>query len=248
MSIVGIIPARYGSTRFPGKPLAELAGRPMIQHVFERACRATMLEEVMVATDDQRIFDAVLAFGGEAIMTANTHATGTDRLAEVAQRLSAAEIIVNIQGDEPMIDPAAIDAIIAPLKQQKEIPMCSAMVAMPDFVRAWDPNIVKVVTDLHGYALYFSRAPIPNPRGGVAGLGPWKRHIGLYAYRRDFLLAFTKLPPSPLEQIEQLEQLRALENGYRIRMVELGDDNSIGVDTPDDLERVRAVLEGQIQR
>ena len=246
MSVVGIIPARYASTRFPGKPLATLAGRPMIQHVYERACRATSLEEVLVATDDQRIFDAVHAFGGEVIMTESSHETGTDRLAEVAQRLSAAHIIVNIQGDEPLINPDAIDAVVAPLLADKDIPMSSVMSPLPDFVGAWDSNIVKVVADLNGFAMYFSRAPIPSPREALTGAGPWFKHIGLYAYQRDFILKFTKLAPTPCELIEKLEQLRALEHGYRIKMVLRQDDTSIGVDTQEDLDRVRAILEGKL--
>lgn len=244
-SVVGIIPARYASTRFPGKPLADIAGQTMIQHVFDRACRATTLEEVLVATDDQRIFDAVLRFGGEAIMTSPDHPTGTDRLAEVAKRLSAAQIIVNIQGDEPLISPDAIDAVVAPLLADPSIPMSSVMSPMPDAIRSWDANVVKVVTDLQGFALYFSRAPIPSPREALTGPGPWKKHIGLYAYRRDFLLELTQLAPSPLEQLEKLEQLRVLEHGYRIKMVER-DDSSIGVDTPEDLERVRALIEKRL--
>jgi 3-deoxy-manno-octulosonate cytidylyltransferase (CMP-KDO synthetase) len=246
MSVVGIIPARYASTRFPGKPLADLAGQPMIQHVYRRACRSTMLEEVLVATDDTRIRDAVHRFGGEAIMTSPDHPTGTDRLAEVAKRLSAAHIIVNIQGDEPLIDPAAIDAVVRPLLDDPTLPMASVMTPMPDFTRAWDANVVKVVTDLQDNALYFSRAPIPSPRERTQGAGPWQKHVGLYAYRREFLLAFTALAPSPLEEIEKLEQLRALEHGYRIRMVRMADDHGIGVDTPEDLDRVRAILEGKL--
>ncbi|HEX2952052.1 MAG TPA: 3-deoxy-manno-octulosonate cytidylyltransferase [Armatimonadota bacterium] len=245
-SIVGIIPARYASTRFPGKPLADIAGRPMIQHVYDRVCRASLIDEVMVATDDQRIFDAVRRFGGEVIMTSPDHQTGTDRLAEVAKRLSAVEIIVNIQGDEPLIDPDAIDAVAAPLRDDPTIPMCSVMAPMPDAIRSWDANVVKVVTDLQGFALYFSRAPIPSPREALTGPGPWKKHIGLYAYRRDFLLTLTELAPTPLEKLEKLEQLRVLENGYRIKMVERTEDSSIGVDTPEDLERVRAVLESRL--
>lgn len=245
-SVVGIIPARYASTRFPGKPLADLAGRPMIQHVYERACRATLLQEVLVATDDQRIFDAVRQFGGDVIMTDSNHPTGTDRLAEVAKRLPGVDIIVNIQGDEPLIDPAAIDAVVAPLQADASIPMSSVMSPMPDAVRSWDSNIVKVVTDLEGFALYFSRAPIPSPREATFGPGPWKKHIGLYAYRREFLLQLMQWEPTPLEQIEKLEQLRVLEHGSRIRMVERAEDSSIGVDTPEDLERVRAVLENRL--
>lgn len=246
MSVVGIIPARYASTRFPGKPLALLAGMPMIRHVYERVCRATRLDEVLVATDDGRIFETVKEFGGEAIMTGAHHLTGTDRLAEVALRLSAADIIVNIQGDEPLIDPNAINAVISTLQADGSVSMSSVMTPLPEQARAWDVNIVKVVTDLHGYALYFSRAPIPCPRDGFLGAGPWKKHVGLYAYRRDFLLEITKLPPTPLEQLEKLEQLRVLEHGYRIKMVERDEDTSIGVDTEEDLQRVCAILEQRI--
>lgn len=246
MAAVGIIPARYASTRFPGKPLVEIAGRPMIHHVYERACRAK-LEEVIVATDDQRIFDAVIAFGGDAIMTSPYHPTGTDRLAEVAERMSAATILINIQGDEPLISPDAINALIETMEGDTEADMCSVMTPLADPVLARDPNQVKVVTDLRGYAMYFSRAPIPGTPANVAlDYAPWMLHVGLYAYRRDFLLAFTRLRPSPLEKIERLEQLRALENGYRIRMVTCADAGSIGVDTPEDLQRIRAIIEQQL--
>jgi 3-deoxy-manno-octulosonate cytidylyltransferase (CMP-KDO synthetase) len=245
-SVVGIIPARFASTRFPGKPLADLAGKPMIQHVYERACRAQSLVEVLVATDDPRIFDAVQQFGGDAVMTGADHPTGTDRLAEVARRLTGIDIIVNIQGDEPLIAPEAIDAVVAPLLADPSIPMGSVMSPLPDAERAADANIVKVVTDLQGFARYFSRSPIPYPRDAQAGPGPWKKHIGLYAYRRDFLLQLTQLAPTPLEQLEKLEQLRVLEHGYRIKMVERAGDASIGVDTPEDLERVRDILVSQL--
>ena len=179
-------------------------------------------------------------------MTDPEHPTGTDRIAAVAKRLSAAEIIVNIQGDEPLISPETIDAAVAPLLADSAICMSSVMSPIPDAMRSWDANIVKVVTDLAGFALYFSRAPIPAPREELTGPGPWKKHIGLYVYRRDFLLLLATLPPSPLEQIEKLEQLRVLEHGYRIKMVECTDDCSIGVDTPEDLDRVRAILETRI--
>jgi 3-deoxy-manno-octulosonate cytidylyltransferase (CMP-KDO synthetase) len=245
-AVVGIIPARFASTRFPGKPLADIAGRPMIQHVYERACRASLLDEVLVATDDQRIFDAVCGFGGDAVMTEANCLTGTDRIAAVAQRLSAADIIVNIQGDEPLISPDTIDAAIAPLRADSTIQMSSVMVPLPKAMLSWNTNIVKVVTDLAGFALYFSRAPIPSPREAFNGPGPWKKHVGLYVYRRDFLLVLASLPMTPLETWEKLEQLRVLEHGYRIKMVECADDASIGVDTPEDLERVRAVLEAQL--
>lgn len=245
-SVVGIIPARFASTRFPGKPLADIAGKPMIQHVYERCLLAKSLSEVKVATDDPRIFDTVVRFGGKAVMTSANHSTGTDRLAEVAAGLPDIQIIVNIQGDEPLISPDAIDAVTAPLLEDATIPMSSVMSPLPDAERAADANIVKVVTDLAGFALYFSRAPIPFPREGIKGASPWKKHIGLYVYRRDFLLKLTTLAPTPLEKLEKLEQLRVLENGYRIKMVERADDDSIGVDKPEDLERVRMVLEQQI--
>lgn len=243
MAAIGIIPARYDSTRFPGKPLADIAGFPMIRHVYERACRCTQLQEVLVATDDQRIFDAVTAFGGDAIMTNPYHPTGTDRIAEVAERLTGASIVVNIQGDEPLIAPEAIDAVVQALEKDPAAPMSSVMTPLPNPAQARDINIVKVVTDLNGYALFFSRSPIPYIRDQFAGTGPWKRHIGLYAYRREFLVTFAHLPVTPLERLEKLEQLRALEHGYRIKMVERSVDHSIGVDTPEDLQRVRALIE-----
>lgn len=246
MSIVGIIPARYASTRFPGKPLAEIAGRPMIQHVYERASRSGLLEQVLVATDDQRIFDAVRRFGGEVMMTSAAHQTGTDRLAEVASRLSAAEIVVNIQGDEPLISVEAISGVVTALRADTSVVMSSVMVPITDMTDVWDENVVKVVTDLHGYALYFSRMPIPCRPKEMTTPGPWKRHLGLYGYRRDFLLAFTTLPRTPLEVSERLEQLRTLEHGYRIKMVEFAEDHSIGVDTPEDLQRVCEVLARQL--
>lgn len=217
----------------------------MIQHVYERACRARMLSEVLVATDDERIYAAVQSFGGDAVMTDPGHPTGTDRLAEVARRMPGVDIVVNIQGDEPLIAPEVIDAAAEPLVSDSAIPMSSVMAPLPDPLRAIDANIVKVVADLQGFALYFSRAPIPHPRDNREGTGPWKKHLGLYAYRRDFLLVLTGLTPTPLEGLEKLEQLRVLEHGYRIKMVEVTDDASIGVDTPEDLERARAMLEAR---
>jgi 3-deoxy-manno-octulosonate cytidylyltransferase (CMP-KDO synthetase) len=241
--IVGIIPARYASQRLPGKALAKLAGKPMIQHVYERAVLAPSLARVLIATDDERIRDAVLAFGGEAVMTDPTHQTGTDRLAEVARGLAGVSIVVNIQGDEPLLSPDAVEAVIAPLLADPTVPMSSAMAPLPDASEARDPNVVKVVTDRQGFALYFSRAAIPMQRRDSEAPGPWRKHIGLYAYRWDFLLEFTQLEPTELERCESLEQLRALEHGYRIQMALLDADDSIGVDTPEDLERVRRILE-----
>lgn len=243
--VVGIIPARFASKRFPGKALAELAGRPMIQHVYERACRATLLSEVLVATDNREIEAAVKAFGGRAVMTDAKHATGTDRLAEVAADLPHAEVIVNIQGDQPLIDPAAIDAVAQPLIERPDCLMSSAMTALDDPSEAEDPSVVKVVTARDGSALYFSRSPIPTTRAETPEQDRWRKHLGLYAYRRSFLLQLTKLEPTPLEKVEALEQLRVLENGFRIAMVELPAHESIGVDTPLDLERVHAILEAR---
>jgi 3-deoxy-manno-octulosonate cytidylyltransferase (CMP-KDO synthetase) len=243
-SVVGIIPARYESSRLPGKALASIAGKPMIQHVYERASRATSLREVVVATDSQDIIRAVEKFGGRAVLTDTRHATGTDRLAEVAAGLVGVDVIVNIQGDEPLIDPAAIDAVVAPLLADSDCQMASAMARLTA-AEADDPNVVKVVTGCDGRALYFSRAPIPATRSATPEQDRFRKHLGLYAYRRDFLLRLAQLEPTPLERCEALEQLRVLENGHRIQMVELKSDESIGVDTPADLERVRAILESR---
>ncbi|MGH9768989.1 MAG: 3-deoxy-manno-octulosonate cytidylyltransferase [Blastocatellia bacterium] len=252
--VVAIIPARYASTRLPGKPLIEIAGKPMILRVAERAKQASLISRVIVATDDERVFQAVTAGGIEAIMTSPDHATGTDRLAEVAAKLDA-EIIVNIQGDEPLIEPATIEAAVAPLLADRSIMMsttCEPIESVEDVLKS---NVVKVVIDRDGFALYFSRNPIPFPRSAVLEHGSIKaalrarpellkvfnKHTGLYAYRRDFLLAYAKLPPTPLEQSEMLEQLRALDHGYKIKVVAVA-QRSIGVDTPEDLELVKRII------
>jgi 3-deoxy-manno-octulosonate cytidylyltransferase (CMP-KDO synthetase) len=231
-----IIPARYGSTRFPGKPLAELWGKPIIQHVYERATRAQRCDRTVIATDDERIAAAARRFGAEVEMTRPEHASGTDRVAEVAAGLEA-EIVVNVQGDEPLIDPAAIDAAVDPLLEDASIPMATLCVPLEEVADLANPNVVKVVMDADGFALYFSRLPIPFVRdhGGDATR---YRHVGLYVYRREFLLELTELPPSPLEEAEKLEQLRVLEHGYRIRVVAVP-SAAPGVDTPADLERLR---------
>lgn len=238
--VVVIIPARYESTRLPGKPLADLNGQPMIQHVYERAARARGIDRVLVATDDARIRTAVEQFGGEAVMTRADHRSGTDRVAEVAAGLDA-EVIVNVQGDLPLLDPALVVAAVAPLNADAGLPMATVKTALRNRDEHDDPNVVKVATDQHGYALYFSRSPIPYQRGGARPGDLGHKHIGLYVYRRDFLLAFAQLAPTPLEQAEQLEQLRALEWGFRIKVTEV-DSASIEVDTPRDLERARAAL------
>jgi 3-deoxy-manno-octulosonate cytidylyltransferase (CMP-KDO synthetase) len=240
LTSIVVIPARYESTRFPGKVLALIAGRPMIEHVYRRASRARGIARVLVATDDDRIVCAVEGFGGEALMTSASHQTGTDRLAEVAARIEC-DVVVNVQGDEPLVEPAMIEQTIAPFRDDPALQMTSLRARITDAAELDDPNVVKVVVDRHDSALYFSRAPIPFSRDRpAAGGGPW-RHVGLYAYRRSFLPRFAALPPSPLEQTERLEQLRALEHGVRIKVVETP-HFSIGVDTPADLAKVDALL------
>jgi len=247
---LGVVPARYGSTRFPGKPLVALAGKPMVQHVWERAREARRLDAVVVATDDDRIRRVVEQFGGEAMMTSRDHATGTDRLAEVA-RARRASIYVNIQGDEPLLDPADLDVLVGGMAADPGLGMGTLAVPLEDPRAAQDPNIVKVVCDATGRALYFSRAPIPwrrdpaaAPRGGPGAPGSgsgFLRHIGLYAYRRDFLLEFAGWPPSPLEETEGLEQLRALERGCAIRVFPAR-GRYLAVDTPEDRIRVESAM------
>ncbi len=239
MRMVGIIPARYGSTRFPGKPLAELWGRPLIEHVYLRARKSPLLERVVVATDDERIFRCVEDFGGEALMTSPEHTCGTERLAEAASLLGLADedIVVNIQGDQPLLAPEVIEELVKPLLLSSEVPMATVALPIENPEEITDPNRVKVVLDREGRALYFSRAPIPYFRPpGKAPL--YLRHIGLYAYRKAFLDLFVKLPPGVLEEAEKLEQLRALENGYSIA-VAITRYDCPEVDTPEDLERIK---------
>jgi 3-deoxy-manno-octulosonate cytidylyltransferase (CMP-KDO synthetase) len=236
---VVIIPARFESSRLPGKALADIAGRPMIEHVYRRAAAARSIAAVIVATDDERIRRAVEGFGGEARLTDRGHPSGTDRLAEVAESLDA-DLIVNVQGDEPLIDPAMIEEALAPFASDATLMMGTLRRRLDDPRELADPNVTKVVVDRDGYALYFSRAPIPFQRDPGAAATAWK-HIGLYVYRREFLLAFARLSPTPLERAERLEQLRALEHGFRIKAVETSFD-SVGVDTPEDLERARRLM------
>lgn len=252
--VVAIIPGRYASTRLPGKPVLDIAGKPMIVRVAERALQAASINRVIVATDDKRVFDAVAAHNHEVMMTSPDHPTGTDRLAEVAARLDA-EIIVNVQGDEPLIEPATIESAIAPLLADGSIVMSTTAEPIESAADLLNPNVVKVVTDPEGFALYFSRSPIPFPRAEVQAHGSieaaieaepellnrYSKHTGMYVYRREFLLKYAKLPSTPLEQTELLEQLRALEHGYRIKVVRVA-HRSIGVDTPEDLERVRQIF------
>jgi 3-deoxy-manno-octulosonate cytidylyltransferase (CMP-KDO synthetase) len=238
MKVLGVIPARFQSTRLPGKPLMLIGAKPMIQWVYENASQAALLDGVIVATDDQRIYDTVKGFGGNVEMTAAEHPTGTDRLAEVARRHEA-ELIINVQGDEVLIEGGVIDAIARPLLEDETLVMTTAKTRIihPEILQ--EPSVVKVVTDDQGYALYFSRAPIPYPR--YPEKAEYWMHIGLYGYRRDFLLKYSQLPQSHLELTESLEQLRVLTNGYRIKVAEV-DYNSVGVDTPEDLERVREIV------
>ncbi|MBI3600911.1 MAG: 3-deoxy-manno-octulosonate cytidylyltransferase [Nitrospinae bacterium] len=261
MNIIAIIPARYDSTRFPGKPLAMINGKPIIQYVWEAASRASLISRAAIATDDERIFKKVKEFGGEAWMTSAHHTTGTDRITEVAKKIEA-DIIVNVQGDEPLIEPAVIDEAVKPLLNNSEIFMATLKTRIINSEELNDPNVVKVVTDRDGFALYFSRFPIPYvreqgqgaslplqvvSRGGkgqgydINSSALHCKHIGLYVYRKDFLLKFAQMKPTPLEEAEKLEQLRVLENGYKIKVVETA-YQSVGVDTPEDLERVKEIL------
>jgi 3-deoxy-manno-octulosonate cytidylyltransferase (CMP-KDO synthetase) len=238
--ILGVIPARYASSRFPGKALALLDSRTMLEHVYERAGMARYLSSLVIATDDERIRDAARSFGARVHMTREDHLSGTDRVAEVASAFPDVELVVNIQGDEPLIDPGAIDAALLPLLDDPAIPMGTLKKRIEDTREISDPNVVKVVTDHFGNALYFSRSTIPFTRD-AGDVPAYFKHTGLYVYRREFLMGYSELPVGPLEKAEKLEQLRALENGFTIRVVET-DYESMGVDTPADLERVQALF------
>jgi 3-deoxy-manno-octulosonate cytidylyltransferase (CMP-KDO synthetase) len=240
--VVVVIPARYGSTRLPGKPLVSLNGKPMIQRVYERAKSARRVDRVIVATDDDRIVKAVTSFGGEARMTRPDHRTGTERVAEVAAHVEG-EVFVNVQGDEPLLDPAAVDTAVAALLEEPQAAV--ATVATPIKVPGdiMDPNVVKVVLDFDDNALYFSRAPIPWVRDtGNAIQVRHLKHLGLYVFQRVALLEYPTLPQGELERIEQLEQLRWLENGSKIRVAEVEHD-AISVDVPEDVARVEKLLQ-----
>ncbi len=232
-----VIPARMGSTRFPGKPLADLVGKPMVQWVVEASQMAGIADHVVVATPDQEIVDACKMFGAEAILTRHDHVTGTDRIAEVAAKIEA-DVYVNVQGDEPLMRPAAIVACAQPLLDDVSIAMGSAYCECLD-EELENPAVVKAVTDLQDFALYFSRYAIPFPRN--PRVNPVKKHLGLYAYRRDALLGFAKWPPSALETAESLEQLRFMENGVRIKMSPT-EGSELAVDTPEQAEEVRQIL------
>ncbi|MBI6575602.1 3-deoxy-manno-octulosonate cytidylyltransferase [Pseudomonas viridiflava] len=246
-----VIPARYGSSRFPGKPLKVIAGKPMVQLVWEQA-RKSSAQRVVVATDDVRIFEACQAFGAEVLMTRDDHNSGTDRLAEVATQLGLAAdaIVVNVQGDEPMIPPAVIDQVASNLAAHPEAGISTLAEPIDDVAALFNPNVVKVSSDINGLALTFSRAPLPWARDALAANRdelpagvPLRRHIGIYAYRAGFLHDFVSWGPCMLENTENLEQLRALWNGVRIHVADALEAPPAGVDTPEDLERVRRLLE-----
>jgi len=245
-SAVAIIPARFQSSRLPGKALAMIGDRPMVCHVAERTRRARGLARVIVATDDERIRAAVASIGAEVVMTRRDHPSGTDRLAEVARALTAG-VVVNVQGDLPLLDPGMVERLVERLAGDPALPMATLATPIDDEAEWRSPHVVKVVTDSSGRALYFSRAPIPYDRDGTRHAGEpfgW-RHIGMYGYRRDVLLRLAALPPSPLERRERLEQLRALEHGIAIGIVEwTASEPVIEVDTPDDLARARAAMDG----
>ncbi len=251
MRVAGIIPARYGSTRLPGKPLLDIGGKPMVQWVYEVARQASLLERVIIATDDRRIVEAVEAFGGEARLTSTNHCSGTDRVVEVAAQLNA-EIIVNIQVDEPLLEPQVIDLAVAPLLGDSSLVMVTVKCRADRVEDLFDPHIVKVVTDRQDYALYFSRLPLPFIQQGSKKelshekflmkhpelLSRYYRHIGLYVYRKEFLMSYARWGPSPLEKLEGLEQLRVLENGHKIKVI-TAECSSRGIDTLRDLHWVK---------
>jgi 3-deoxy-D-manno-octulosonate cytidylyltransferase len=242
--VVVVIPARYGSTRLPGKPLVQLAGKPMIQRVYERAKLAKQANQVIVATDDERIVKAVEAFGGEARMTRTDHRTGTERVAEVAAHVEG-DIFVNVQGDEPLLDPAAVDTAVSSLLEEPAASISTVATPIKTPGDIMDPNVVKTVLDFDGNALYFSRAPIPWVRDTASKtLVRHLKHLGLYVFQREALLEYATLPQGELERIEQLEQLRWMENGWKIRVAEVEHD-AVSVDVPEDVGRVEKLLQGQ---
>lgn len=237
--IIGLIPSRWDSSRFPGKPLHLIAGKPLVQHVWERVSQCSRLDDIAIATDDQRIFDAATAFGARVIMTSPDHPSGSDRLAEAVQSFPGATHVVNIQGDEPLIDPALIDSLTDALVSDEALSMATVACPITEEEDLDNPNIVKVALARNGDALYFSRSVIPYARH--PRITPPLRHLGIYAYRRDFLENYVRWEPTPLEQTESLEQLRALENSARIRVI-LTDHVSVGVDTPEQADQVEQIL------
>lgn len=238
MDAIGIIPARYGATRFEGKVMADLMGKPVVQHVYEMAKKSKMLDDLIVATDDERVLKLIKDFGGKATLTSADQPTGTDRLAEVVNPIDV-KVVINIQGDEPLVHYTMIDELVRTMLQEETIVMSTVVKKIENKEDIMDPNIVKVVIDREGFALYFSRSPIPFERGAQSK--NFYKHLGLYAYTKDFLFTFTNLPKAELERVESLEQLRALFHGYKIKTIETKFD-TVGIDTPEDLERAKKVL------
>jgi len=244
---VGIIPARWSSSRFPGKPLHLIAGKPLLRHVWERCRRARKLDSVIIATDDMRIANAAFEWGAEVALTSRRHQSGTDRIAEVAKKTKQFAFVINIQGDEPLVDPALIDSLVETLRSDRKIDIVTAAHPFENAAEAFSPHQVKVIVDLRGNALYFSRFAIPFPRDRSAPVR-YLRHQGIYGFRRQTLLQFVKWKPTPLERAESLEQLRALENGVKVHVL-VTKHGSPGVDTPQDaivVERILARANGEI--
>ncbi|MFA4991658.1 MAG: 3-deoxy-manno-octulosonate cytidylyltransferase [Candidatus Omnitrophota bacterium] len=242
MDAVGIIPARYGSTRFEGKLLADLCGKPVIQHTWENARRSNAIDDLIIAADDKRIYNIAKGFGANVIYTSTGHKSGSDRLTEAVNSIDA-KVIVNIQADEPLLHPTMIDDVVGPLLKDESINMTTLCHKIKDREEVSDPNVVKVVFDRNGIALYFSRSPIPYTMDSEIEPQNYYKHIGIYGYTKDFLFAFKSLPQSRLEQLERLEQLRVIENGYRLKVMETRFD-TIGIDTAADLEKAKCLIKG----
>ncbi|MFA6357560.1 MAG: 3-deoxy-manno-octulosonate cytidylyltransferase [Candidatus Omnitrophota bacterium] len=242
MDVIGVIPARYSSTRFAGKVLADIMGKPMLQHVWERARQSRMLDDLIIACDDEAILKAAKKFGAHAVMTSKEHTCGTDRISEVVNPLDV-KVIINIQGDEPLVHPMMINSVARALLEDPSLNMATLMRKIEDSMQVFDPNVVKVVVDKNNFALYFSRAPIPflAPNADIEQVTYYK-HIGLYGYTKDFLFTYKNLPASNLEKTEKLEQLRVLSEGFKIKVIETTFD-TVGVDTVQDLEKVKAQLQ-----
>lgn len=244
MDVIGVIPARYSSTRFKGKVLADILGKPLIQHVWERAKQALILDDLIIACDDELVAQVASGFGAKVVMTSKAHACGTDRIIEVINPLEV-KVVINIQGDEPLVHPTMIDSVARSLLEDTSISMATIMKKIEDPVMVNDPNVVKVVVDKNNFALYFSRAPVPfKAKESKVAQPAYYKHIGLYGYTKDFLFVYKNLPVSNLEKIERLEQLRVLEEGFRIKVIETNFD-TIGVDTPEDLKKVEEYLKKQ---
>jgi len=241
MDVIGVIPARYSSIRFAGKVLAPIAGKPMIQHVWERAKQSKILDDLIIACDNELVLQVALDFGAKAVMTSKQHTCGSDRISEVVNPLDV-KIVVNIQGDEPLVNPMMIDNVARALLDDSSISMATIKKRITDPALINDPNVVKVVTDKNDFALYFSRASIPYPAAGAEVEPVYYKHIGLYAYTKDFLFTYRNFPVSGLERTEKLEQLRALDEGFRIKVIETKFD-TFGVDTPEDLEKLKIYME-----